>query len=482
MSLDEVLRPERVQAAPQRALEVFQDTARSVPAYRAWLREQGVDVGEIARPSALAQVPVMTKLNYVQRYPLAERCRDGALQACDMVAVSSGSTGTPTFWPRAAQDEYAVARRFEQVFLDGFQADRKSTLAVVCFALGTWVGGLYTEHCCRLLAAKGWPLTVVAPGNQMREILRVIPELAPAFDQVVLLGYPPFLKDVVDTGLAQGVDWSALRVKFVTAGEVFSEAFRDLLLERVGAGAPCHDVAALYGTADGGVLGNETPLSIAVRRLLAERPALAERLFGEARMPALLQYDPSERYFEVAADGTLLITGDNGVPLVRYGILDKGGLFGFTELLDLLAVEGLDPRSLLDARTPVRPLPFVFLFGRSDFTVSFYGANVFPENVSVALESQEVSAFVTGKFVLYVDDGADQNKRLNLAVELAPGQTGDAGRVTLIRGAVLAELARQNSEWVEYVPADRKAPEVTLWPTGTPEYFPVGVKHRYTRK
>jgi phenylacetate-CoA ligase len=34
----------------------------------------------------------------------------------------------------------------------------------------------------------------------------------------------------------------------------------------------------------------------------------------------------------------------------------------------------------------IYPLPFVYLFGRADFTVSYFGANIYPENVSVGLE------------------------------------------------------------------------------------------------
>nr|BFE80966.1 hypothetical protein GCM10020093_035670 [Planobispora longispora] len=104
-----------------------------------------------------------------------------------------------------------IADRFEEVFRDAFAARGRRTLAVVCFALGTWVGGLFTIACCRHLAERGYPLTVVAPGSDRREILRVIPELAPHFDQVVLLGYPPFLKDVIDAGVAAGVPWGTTR-------------------------------------------------------------------------------------------------------------------------------------------------------------------------------------------------------------------------------------------------------------------------------
>src|SRR5205085_2066897 len=158
--------------------------------------------------------------------------------------------------------ELAIAQRFEQVFHDNFEADLKRTLAVVCFPLGTWVGGMFTANCCRHLATKGYPLTLATPGNNKAEILRVVRSLGPLFEQVVLLGYPPFVKEVIDYGLAEGVVWRDFRIKLVFAGEVFSEDFRDLLSERAGMSRPLRDSAALYGTADAGVLGNETPVSV----------------------------------------------------------------------------------------------------------------------------------------------------------------------------------------------------------------------------
>ena len=51
-----------------------------------------------------------------------------------------------------------LAHRFEKAFYDSFRTAERRTLAVVCFALGTWVGGMYTD-CCRHLAARGYPLT-----------------------------------------------------------------------------------------------------------------------------------------------------------------------------------------------------------------------------------------------------------------------------------------------------------------------------------
>src|SRR5262249_6464159 len=137
------------------ALTVFHRAAAHVPAYGAFLREHGVDAARVSSAADFARLPLTTKDNYYRRHPLPQLCRDGTLSGCDMLAFSSGSTGQATVWPRALVDEYAVAARFEQVFRDSFAADRRRTLAVVCFPLGTWVGGLYTTSCCRHVAAKG---------------------------------------------------------------------------------------------------------------------------------------------------------------------------------------------------------------------------------------------------------------------------------------------------------------------------------------
>ncbi len=463
------------------ALRLFHEVADTVPAYRAFLDEHGLAPASVRSAADFARVPLCTKSNYVMRYPLAERCRGGRIEGCDMVAVSSGATGVPTFWPRFLTDELDIATRFEQVFHDSFEADRRTTLAVVCFALGTWVGGLYTVSACRHLAAKGYPLTVVAPGNNKDEILRVVEGLATAFEQIVLLGYPPFLKDVIDTGRAAGLPWSRYRVRLCTAGEVFSEEWRALVLERLGCADVYRDAASLYGTADAGVLGNETPLSVSVRRFLAEQPALACALFGEARLPTLVQYDPLSRYFE-ARGGTLLFSGDNGVPLVRYHIADQGGLIEYLEMLEFLARHGFDPRERLGpASRGVRPLPFVYVFGRSHFVVSYFGANVYPENVTVGLEQEEIKDWVTGKFVLQVREDRDRNRSLWVVVELAPGEVASAERRDSAAAAILGALLRLNSEYENYVPAAYRQPSVELCRTADPEWFPVGVKHRYTR-
>ena len=465
------------------AVALFHEAAEQVPAYRDFLTTFGIDAANVTDADAFRALPLVTKDNYMRAYPLPARCRHGRLQDCDMVAVSSGSTGAPMPWPRALGHELDVAYRFEHIFRDAFAAHRRSTLAVVCFPMGTWVGGMYTAACCRQLAAKGYPVTVVTPGNKPDEIHRAVRELGPYFEQVVLLGYPPFVKGVIDAGAADGLDWAAYHCKLVFAGEVFTEEWRTLVCRRVGAADPTRDTASLYGTADAGVLGNETPLSITVRRWLARHPDTARELFGESRLPTLVQYDPLSRYFEVV-DGTLVISGDNGVPLVRYHIADRGGIIDHADMMAFMKGHGADPAAQLsqDERHGDYTLPFVYLFGRADFTLSYYGANIYPENLSVGLEQPPLTDWVSGRFVMEIMQDRDDNPRLAVAAELLPGVTGNEAIAAAVVESIQRELRRLNSEFANYVPTERQTPLVTLHPAGDPGYFPQGVKHRYTRQ
>lgn len=460
---------------------LFQSVASTVPAYQTFLIEHEVDPKSIQTFEDFQKLPLITKENYLRRYALADLCRNGQLETCDLIAVSSGSTGKPSFWTRSITDELQIATRFEQIFHDSFYADTRRTLAVICFSLGTWIGGMYSTNCCRYLAHKGYPITVVTPGNNKAEIFRVVQELGNAFEQVVLLGYPPFIKDVIDSGIAHNIEWQRYKIKLILAGEVFSEQWRSLVGERIGATDACYDSAALYGTADAGILGNETPLSICIRRFLAAHPHLASKLFGESRLPTLVQYDPYSRFFEVYHN-TLLFSGDHGMPLVRYHIADTGGIIPYEVMLEFLVDVGFEPimRQQLHDRG-IRPLPFVYVFGRSNFTVSYFGANIYPENVTVGLEQPIIREWVTGKFVIQVKEDADKNRFLSVVVELAPGVQANQEKQQAIATSIQAQLLRLNSEFANYVPTEYQLPEIILAAIGDPDYFPIGVKHQYTR-
>ena len=253
------------------------------------------------------------------------------------------------------------------------------------------------------------------------------------------------------------------------------------MAEQAGIADPVGDIAALYGTADAGVLGNETRLSVAIRRYLAASPDAAESLFGERRLPTLVQYDPHARFFE-ATEATLLFSADGVAPLVRYHISDRGGVIPYDAMIAALAARGFDPR--IDpsvALAPVTALPFVYVFGRSHHAVSFYGANVFPEMISVGLADPSVRAGLTGKFVMQVEEDTSRDARFVIVIELARGTEGSAALASRVGASIVQGLLRLNSEYGAYVPSSRQEPSSELRPLHDADYFPPGIKHRWTR-
>ena len=481
--LETVLNLHTEHAPDQAALALFHSVAATVPAYRAFLAEQGLEANAIQTVEDFKSVPSTTKQNYQSRYPLADLCRDGELASCDFIAVSSGSTGQPTFWPRFLSDELSIVTRFEQIFHDSFEAELRRTLAVVCFTLGTWVGGMFTANCCRYLSSKDYPITVITPGNNKEEIYRVVTELGPAFEQVVLLGYPPFLKDIVDGGIARGIDWRPYRLKFVMAGEVFSEEWRTLVGERVGSDRPCYNSASLYGTADAGVLANETPLSICIRRFLAGNPAAARALFGESRLPTLAQYDPLSRFFE--QDGqSLLFSGENGIPLRalqyaryrrHYHIRADAGISRAVGLRSTRRAGTTRPAWHAPAAVCVCIWPF-------EFHCLVLRRKHLPRKRNRWAGTAGDQRM--GHWQIRAGSaGRCRPQPLSFRGDRAGTERGRRRRQAAgDRQSILAQLRRLNSEFANYVPAEYQLPRVRLAPLGDPDYFPLGVKHRYTRK
>ena len=114
------------------------------------------------------------------------------------------------------------------------------------------------------------------------------------------------------------------------------------------------------------------------------------------------------------------------------------------------------------------------MFGRSHFTVSYFGANIYPENVTVGLEQDPVAQWVTGKFTLESVEDADRDRYLALAVELAPGVAGTEEMRRVVAESVVSQLRRLNSEFAPL--HARRAPDAARHAAADrrPGLFPAG--------
>src|SRR5207302_10310390 len=108
---------------------------------------------------------------------------------------------------------------------------------------------------------------------------------------------------------------------------------------------------------------------------------------------------------------------ENASPKVRYDIRDLGHVVRLPELRRLLARCGLS----LDDLPPRADLPLLFLYGRADDAVPYYGCKITPANVEEAVYSVPELAERVQAFALVLMEDERAEKRLAIALELNEG-------------------------------------------------------------
>jgi phenylacetate-CoA ligase len=454
-----------------RALRTARDAARRVPAYRDHLERQGIDPAHIR---SLDELPETDKASYIDPNPLPSRCLDGRLPLIgSTIDESSGSTGTPYNWVRGAAERDHVRRMIS--FFARYSFGDEALIVLNAFSMGAWATGLTTAIA---LERNG---LVKATGPHVDKILGTMRELG-TDHRYLIVGYPPFLKLLLDEGDAQGFDWSAYTMHALLGGEGNSEGLRDYLLRRF------RSVVSGYGATDVEIgLAAETPVTVALRRLALERREIAEALFGEAdRVPMVFQYNPMLHHVETNARGELLFTvcrSGTLSPKVRYNVHDEGGVLRDDELRRRLAAIGITPESLAPAGFGrlVR-MPYLFVFGRADSTVSVMGANIYPVDVEGGIYADPSLAAHVRSFRLSLLEERPGETRPLVSIELergAPTEELTAGLASTIEEHLLATNTDYREAVGEY--PEMMVPVVRVFATGTGPFEGSGerIKHRY---
>lgn len=467
-----------------KALKLFHEASKRVPAYKKFLAEEGINPKDIKTHDDFLSLPLTDKDNYFNKYPLHELAWDGNLLNTTVIVSSSGSTGEPMFWPRDRVEEEEVEGYLKFIFGHLMESDKKNTLFVNAFAMGTWSAGIYAMTSAHALSKNTGTISQVTPGINKKDIFSSIKKLADSFEQVIIAGYPPFIKDVLTEGKGLGINWKNLNMKFFVAGEAISEEWRDHILEIVGSKNPLKDIINAFGTAEAGLPGIETPSSIAIKRILAGSPKDSKRVLGLERTPSIYEYSPKHKYFEVV-DGQLTITMPSAVPFIRYNLKDMGGLYSHDEMIDLV---GRDKFNKLinkyagDAK--LTKMPFVYLFGRPHNNATIYGLNVYPENIKAGVEDKRVRQHLSGKFKMSTENDKDLNQYLQIQLEISHTEKLTSDQQKQIFEIIKEKLKALNTEYnkLESEIGAKAHPVIEFFPLGHPDFVTGGIKHKYAVK
>lgn len=363
-----------------RSRRAYYQALKNVPAYRDFVAKSG---------SGPSDVPETDKSSYIARYSIEERCRGGRIpNRTTMIDESSGSTGVPYNWVRSPK-ERAVSHKAVNFFARYCYGDEE-TIVINAFSMGAWATGLNMGQALLQFSI------VKNIGPDIEKILSTLRLFGTRF-RYLLVGYPPFLKLLVDHAVRSDLSLKEYRLDALVGGEGMSEGLRDYLLRTF------RSVYSGYGATDLELgLGGETPVSVALRRLARDDIKVQRLLFGEdSRLPMVFQYNPLMHQVEINDQSELIFTilrANVLSPRIRYNIHDEGGIARFDEIECLLAGNGIALTQIAHGEHPVIKLPFLWIYGRRDSTISIMGANIYPEDLEECVYAdsrlaQQISSF-----------------------------------------------------------------------------------------
>lgn len=463
------------------ALALFHKASTRVTAYADFLQKYEVNPKHIVTESDFKKLPKINKENYFSNYSPAELSWDNSFTSSQYISTSSGSSGKPFFWPRGEIHDHVAADVFQNIFEDILGSQKGSTLCIISLAFGQWIAGFEFYNAICRTRDRGNKITLVTSGIEATDVINKMKNLAHMYDRVVIAGYPPFLKDIVEHGISEGITWSDHDVHLIPAGEPFTEKWREHVLKLLGKEKSIHGIVNVYGMSECGIVAHETAQSVLLRHNFETGALLG--VPSIENITCLYQYYPTKRFIEIEEDSSILLTSDADFPLVRYETRDMGGTFELGDISKNNQERISDLAKASNIDFDKWQLPFVYLLGRKDFSVTLYGLNIYTDNIKMSLDTDELSDTLSGLFIMEVVEDEQLNQRLTITIELEKNKTSSEELSQTIVSALIAGLRTYNSEYSKLYSSlgERTYPHVVLVAYGALDTVR-GRKHKWVKR
>jgi len=481
-----------LKTSKEEKLKLFKFVAYNVPAYKDFLKKHKVNPEKIKNYEDLKYVPPINKENYLWYYPYDKLLINGDkfLKNSLTMHATSGSTGEPTYFSRNIFNDLQRAFIINYFFKNNPNTIKGPTLFIVSFGMGIWSAGTGIYNAVYLANnINNYPISLISPGVNKIEILKIFKNLGKYFKQIILAGYPPFVKDVIDEIYdSKLINLKKTEMRFVFTGEAFPEELRDYLNNKVKMYNILLDTMNTYGTSELGATAIETPLSILIKRLCYRHKEIFKDMFGEIdKTPTLCQYIPYFVNFD-CIDGELYFYGRSAIPLVKYQSGDRGGLKTLNEIKDIFRNYGINLDKEIrqhKIQDYINELPFVYVYERKNLAATFYGILIYPEFVKKILLGKSLNRFFTGRFTIITKYDKKQNQYLEINLELKKNVSLKQKDKDWIVKEIVKGLRMNSSEYRELHDhlKERANPQLVFWPYNHPKYFgPISSKHKWVIK
>jgi phenylacetate-CoA ligase len=154
-------------------------------------------------------------------------------------------------------------------------------------------------------------------------------------------------------------------------------------------------------------------------------------------------------------------------PRIRYNIHDEGGISRYDQMREKLESLGYNINDLAkDEVNKNLTFPFMWIYGRRDYTISIMGANIYPEDIEQCLYADKELAKITRSFCQAVSEGENASVRPAFYFEITVTPSEELKK--RFAESILEKLIILNADfreaWHEY--ADTLKPEIYLFPLG----------------
>lgn len=422
--------------AKARAYAEFDKAKRRVPAYREFLQTKHFSGPSFSGITPnIHEIPFTDKENYVKKYSMDERCTNGKVPTIGVVIdESSGSSGTATNWARGEKERKTNARFIKFGIRNMFGSE--PLFVINAFALGPWATGVNVTMSCVTFSK------LKSLGPDKIKIENTIKHFGNGH-KYIIMGYPPFLKMLVDNS---EINWKDHDISFVFGGESMSEGMRDYLVNK-----GIKKVISSLGASDLELnISAENDFTISLRKLLRTKTELQKRILKHTgALPMIFQFNPADFLFESSAEGELIVTvcrPNYIAPKIRYNIHDRGHVLQMKELYSILKELKINENELV---RPETDLPLLLHYGRADMTVSFFGANISPTDIQESIYNLPELSNLINSFCIATLEDKDGNKQLEVSMEMQKDKKQSAISLDQIQIDFFEQLSKTNQDFRE---------------------------------
>lgn len=379
-------------------LKSFQRCASRVPAYRDILKKAGCSPAKVSSIAAFKEmVPLITKEDVFPKYSIQDVCLDGNIGRIRSAMSSSGFSGVYSFGINTEKNHINAVKAIDTALDYLFSISQKKTLFINSLPMGVRV-----------------PTSLPVADTSIRwdMALAIFQKFSPAFEQILILSDPHFLKKILEDGAEQGIDWRRENVHIITGEDWVPETFRSYLGNILGTDWDRMDRGLIGGTMGVAELDlnlfHESRDSIRIQRAALADKRLRYALYGEGCdvQPTLFHYYPHRTYLEVVESRdsspelvVSMLSDALLIPLIRYNVKDVARLYSFNELKTILNDCGYGHLC------PELKLPLLSVGGRKNRTLRISDATITPEAVKHGIYTDfSVAILTTGYFRLSITD------------------------------------------------------------------------------